>query len=351
LSEVYRKRILREQEFFSSRKLGAMGSNLSALSGLLDPPWNNPVDELIDNRKSFILNEVGFYLRALGRLVEATQPMQAGLEIDLASKDWINASVQAGNLSELYLILGNVKGALAYAEQSVDFVDRSDNMFLQRGARSTLANALHQKGFFLESETVFREAENIQKNAESDLQLLYSAEGFRYCDLLLSQGDYAEVERRASQTIEIAKKNNWLWDIALDNLSLGRAHLLHAQHEPDHSYAESLTYLNRGVDGLRQAGHQYLLPLGLLARAEYYRITGVLDKAQRDLDEAFAIASRGGMRLYLADCHLEFARLALARGEKEKAREHWGIARDSIEEMGYHRRDKEVEELEKQLAP
>ena len=68
------------------------------------------------------------------------------------------------------------------------------------------------------------------------------------------------------------------------------------------------------------------------------------------MDEAFTIASRGGMGLHLADCHLEYARLALARGEKDKAREHWGTAKDSIEKMGYHRRDREVEELEESLS-
>ena len=31
------------------------------------------------------------------------------------------------------------------------------------------------------------------------------------------------------------------------------------------------------------------------------------NKAQKDLDEAFTIATRGGMGLYLADCHLEYA--------------------------------------------
>jgi len=113
--------------------------------------------------------------------------------------------------------------------------------------------------------------------------------------------------------------------------------------------SDTLTYLNRAVDGLRQAGQQGELPRGLLARAAYYRVTGDLEKAQRDLDEAFTIVLRGGMGLYLADCHLEYARLALARDEKEDAREHWGTAKDSIEKMGYHRRDKEVEEIEMSL--
>jgi hypothetical protein len=34
---------------------------------------------------------------------------------------------------------------------------------------------------------------------------------------------------------------------------------------------------------------------------------------------------------------------------KEKAREHWEFAKDMINKMGYHRRDKEVDEIEKQL--
>ena len=50
-----------------------------------------------------------------------------------------------------------------------------------------------------------------------------------------------------------------------------------------------------------------------------------------------------------ADCHLEYARLYLAKGDKEKARKEWETAKKMIKEMGYHRRDKEVQELEEQL--
>jgi tetratricopeptide (TPR) repeat protein len=138
-----------------------------------------------------------------------------------------------------------------------------------------------------------------------------------------------------------------LLSIALDNLS--RRALLQSQLESDHPFTESLTYLNRAVDGLRQAGTQHHIPSGLLARAELRRTTGALDKAQKDLDEAFSIATRGGMGLHLADCHLEYARLYFANGDKVKAREHWQIAKDSVEKMGYHRRDEEVQELEEQL--
>lgn len=64
---------------------------------------------------------------------------------------------------------------------------------------------------------------------------------------------------------------------------------------------------------------------------------------------ASTIAERGEMRFHLADCHLERARLCLATGERDAAREHWTTAKAMIEQMSYHRRDKEVAEIEQQL--
>jgi tetratricopeptide (TPR) repeat protein len=276
--------------------------------------------------------------------------MQAGLEKQKSQKAWQSAAQIASNLSELYLTSGDLPQALAYAEQSVQLADRSGDAFSRMGFRTTLADALHQAGHLTEAGATFYEAENMQKKYQPKLPLLYSVQGHRYCDLLLSQGDYAEVERRASQTLEWAKVGRAsLLSMSLEILSLARAHLLKSHRDPNTLITNSLDFLNRAVDGLRQAGTQHHIPSGLLARAEYYRLTGDWNKAKRDLDEAFTIAARGGMGLHLADCHLEYARLYLAKGDKEKAREHWQIAKDSIEKMGYHRRDKEVQELEEQL--
>ena len=84
------------------------------------------------------------------------------------------------------------------------------------------------------------------------------------------------------------------------------------------SFNNNAEFKVKGTEIIDPKGQEFIAH-GLLARAEYYRVTGDLDKAQKDVDEAFSIASRGGMGLHLAGCHLEYARLALARGEKEKA--------------------------------
>jgi tetratricopeptide (TPR) repeat protein len=348
--EVFWRRVSRGEEEFSINKLGAFGADLTALSSFFAPPWQQPVSGLTENGKAYVLSAAGFTLRALGQLKESTQPMQAGLEARISQKNWINASIGASNLSETYLTLGDLSQALAYAQQSVQFADQSKNRFEIMVRRTTLANTLYYAGRLLEAVSVFREAENMQKEQQSDFSILYSLRGFLYCDLLLDQGKYQEVQTRAKQTLAWVTPHGLLLAIALDCLSMGRAYLIQAQQEATGNFAEATDYLKRAVEGLRQAGSIDELPRGLLARAHLYRIESEFGLAQADLDEAMSIAKRGSMVLHEADCHLEYARLYLARGERERARASWETARAMIERMGYHRRDRDVEEIGRELG-
>ena len=349
LYEVYWRRVQRGNEAFNTKKLGAIGAELTVLSGFFDPPWQQLVSGLTENIRSYVLNEVGFALRALGQLKESIKPMQAGLESRVSQEKWKNASIAANNLSETYLISGNLSQALAYARQSVAFADQSDDSLHQVSTRATLANTLHQVGRLSEAEEAFYEAEAMQRTRQPNLPILYSIPGFQYCDSLLDQGKYEEVKTRAGQTLTLVMPQGWLVDIAHDYLSLGRAYLLQALRVASVNFDEATDYLKRAVDRLRQTGTLEFLPSGLLARAELYRVKDEFYQAQADLDEAMSIAQRGSMGLHEADCYLEYARLHLARGEREKARESWEKAKGMIERMGYHRRDKDVTEIEEQL--
>ena len=348
LIEVYLHRILRGNEHFNKHKLGAFGSELAVLSAFFDLLWSQPVAELSERYKALILNNAGFCLRALGRLTEAAQPMQAGLDADVSRKDWKNAAIAGSNLSILYLSIGNVASALDY--ESVDLADRSGDAFQRMARRTNLADALHQAGRLPEAETAFQEAEEMQKEQQPEYPFLYSVRGFNYCDLLLSQGKYREVLSRAKKFFEWRIPSDSLLSIALDHLSMGRAHLLQTRQEGKNDFTKAGTHLNQAVDGLRNAGTQDQLPRGLLARAELYRVCAAFPEAQRDLKEAMTIAERGGMGLYQVDCHLEYARLYLAMGKKEEdARRNLDAAKEMIGEMGYHRRDTDVKEIEEKL--
>ena len=349
-NEVYLGRIQRRNESFSVKKLGAFGSELAAMSSFFDSLWNQPVAELTEEAQSFILGVAGISLRALGRLVEATQPMQAGLDCCIPQENWENAAISAGNLSELYLTLGNVEYALDYARKSVEYADSSGDTGQRIIKRTTLADALHQTGRIPEAEAAFVDAEEMQKEMQPEYPYLYSLQGFRYCDLLLSQRKYLDVLGRAGQTLEWSKKSGTsLNSIALEHLSLGRAQLLQTRQEGSNDFTKAGIHLDKAVEGLRRAGTQHNIPRGLLVRAELHRVRRDFPKTQHDLAEAMGIAERGGMGLHRADCHMEYARLYLAMDKKEDARKNLEIAKEMIEKMGYHRRDDEVREIEEQL--
>jgi tetratricopeptide (TPR) repeat protein len=349
LDDVYQRRIFRD-DYFSTSKLGAHGADLSSLTGFFAEPWGKIVAGLIEASESLVLNLASLNLRALGRLRESAQPLLAGLQTHLSKNAWAEAAVSAINLSELYLSMGEVLQSLNVAQRSVDLADRSGNSFCRMAGRATLADALHQAGWLQEAEAAFREAEALQKVYQSFYPLLHSVRGFWYCDLLLRQKKFKEARDRATLALVWANQQGSLLTIAMENLSIGRACLLQMQQDSTGAYAEAAGYLQRAVNGLREANDMSHLPRGLLAQAELRRLTGDYPRAQSDLNEAQRIAERGEMGLHLCDCHLAWAQLCLAQGDPTLARKHWATARTMVERMGYHRRDRDVEEIARELG-
>ncbi|MCP4699108.1 MAG: hypothetical protein GY862_19985 [Gammaproteobacteria bacterium] len=275
--------------------------------------------------------------------------MEAALEAVVKQEDWNNASRYAGNLSELWLTLGEVDRAVARGRDSVRFADRSGDDFQKESKRTTLADALHQAGELQEAETLFGEAEAMQKQRQPEVPFLYSMRGFRFCDLLLGRSRYREVLERAARTLEIAQQNKWLLEIALDRLSQGRALALQARTEKSAEYAPALERLDQAVAGLRQAGTQDHLPRGLLARAALYRDLKKYKKARADVAEAEEIAQRGGMALHLIDTDLERVRLDLAEGEMKEVGKMLAQAAEKIARTGYGRREAELAALREEV--
>lgn len=348
--DVYMPRINRGNQYFSTKMLGTYGAELAVLSGLFTTPWRQLESGLTDRVDGFVLHQAGYCLVALGRLQEAAEPMLAALQRRIAVEFWAGAAATASNLSELHLIIGDIPHALKFAYESVELADRANDEYSRTTKRSRLADALHHAGRTDEAFATFGEAEKIQKQDQSAYPLLFSLAGFQYCDLLISQGAIEEVKERARQTLDLAEKHGVLLAIALNKLSLGQASLIEAEHLGTGTIPQAAEFLERAVAGLRESGMMGYLPRGLLARAALHRFNGDGERAERDLSEVLRVANRSGMGLYLADYHLESARLRLAQGDKEKARDHTATAKEMIERMGYHRRDNEVKELEEQLT-
>ncbi|AQR64624.1 hypothetical protein BXU06_05795 [Aquaspirillum sp. LM1] len=360
LDDVYRDRILRgmaEGGFYSTRKLGAIGADLGAVACFFVQPWQQLAPGLSAAAQAWLLNQAAFSLRALGRLAEALEPMRAGAQRAVAQADWQNAAIYYSNLAELQLSLGDIAQAMADAERSVDYADRSGDAFQRMARRTTLANARYQQGEREAARNGFAEAEAMQAEQQPELPLLYSLQGFRYCELLLAEAeraawggataeegstDCAQVAQRAAQTLPISERNNWLLEIALNHLTLARCALyadrLHGRAPGD----KAKQHTEAAVAGLRQAGAQEFIVHGLLTRAWLRRCLNDLPGAEADLAEAQRIAERGGMKLFLADIALTRARLFNDKAELAKARA-------LIEACGYWRRREELADAESNL--
>ncbi len=391
LEKVYLDRILRGGEHYTWHKLGAFGSELGAQASFFETPWSRVSPALTEAAQAWLLNEAAFTLRALGRLTEALDPMRATLEFNASKSEWRNAAVCAVNLSELELTLGEVAGAVGDAEQSVTYGDRSGDAFERIVNRTSLADALHQAGRLDEAEARLHEAEQMQAERQPAYPLLYSFQGFQYCDLLLSEAEReagkAKGQRKKEEVLALcravadraAKMFEWrlpsdpLLDIALDNLTLGRAALYAAilesrsrQPEPDQpsssptseesqrGFTTAAKELDHAVSCIRRAGQQDYLPRGLLTRAWLRSLTGArtgAESGQSDLDEAWEIAERGPMPLFLADIHLYRSRLFFREATYpwQSPQHDLAEARRLIFKHGYLRRKEELEDAEAAL--
>ena len=222
----------------------------------------------------------------------------------------------------------------------------------------------HQAGESTRALERFMEAEQMQQELQSETPRLYSLWGFRYCDLLLAQDEIVAVLERAEHALALSEKylgkGLGLLDIGLDKLTLGRTHYQQG------NFPQAIDWLDQAVAGLRKAGTQDYLPLGLLARTALYRDTRNpnhdFTRARLDLKEVHDIAEPSGMRLHMTDYHLEMARLLIAeqqnlpptpvkKGESELSlQDHIIQAEKLIAETGYKRRLPELEELQNKVA-
>jgi hypothetical protein len=233
-----------------------------------------------------------------------------------------------------------------------------------------------------EAEQQFADAEKRQAVWRPHEPLLHSMRGYQYCDLLISEGNYAAARDYAAETIAIARQAKHLLSIGLDTLTIGRAHLglalgmvadaASTDDWPDDARTVRAR-LDEAVESLRASGDLPYIARGLLTRAAFCRSLGDRSGTARDLNEIEEIGELGPMKLHLCDVAIERARLALARVEAfaplngllddatqkpkkpsraernsllDEAAKHLAVAADYIEKCGYHRRVEELAELQ-----
>ena len=343
------------KNLYSINRFGAFGEDLAAMRHIAGVDLTGK--HLTRKDRAEALNFAGHCLRACGRLAEAVMPLNEcvnayeGLNnLDDSRK----ACIAIGTLSQILLTIGELATALNAAKKGVTLATEIEDDKWKLRRLAYLGDVLHQMGRINESRAEFEKAALVKKRDEGQ-PLLDELAGYLYSDLLLTQNERDAVAERTTRTLALAKaeRETVKLTVGLDSLALGRVEFQRLQTSRSGEKERASAFLNDAVENLIQAGAQHHLPRGFLARAAFYAWRNDLPRAQADLDEAWEIAERGPMKLFMADIHLHRARLFF-----REAQYPWGspaadlaAAEKLIHTCGYHRRDEELADARKAIIP
>ncbi|MBD3183483.1 AAA family ATPase [Candidatus Poribacteria bacterium] len=348
-NDVYLPRIPGEQrpdgkKFYSTYILGAFGAELDALSHFFSNPWKELVENIDPAIGLSVRQQTGFCLRAQGLTKQAVDCLKEALKEHRKKPEWKEEAVKDTSiLMQLYLNMGEIENAEKCIGEGVDLADEIEDVLEPFKKRTEHAWVLFKMGRMVEADKLFNEAWSLSgaKQAEKQQGGTYSYSVSRYCEFLLSMGrcKCEEAEEYTNKAEKVQGDNKLA--IALNTLTLGKIALLKNED------AEEL--LNNAAEGFRESGRDDDLPRGLLARALYYIKKSDFTNAQRYLDEVMTFARDNKMRLYEADCYLEYSWLYLTMDKISEVQKSMEKAREMINHMCYHRWDREVKFLEEVL--
>lgn len=350
--DVYKPLLRQGSGAYNTDQLRAFADDLSALKRFLIN--DREVVPSLADETGFILGEIGFDLRALGRLTEAIVAMRSAMKWDKSQggDHLVNAIRQADLLSTTLLSRGQIDEALDFANKAISLA--SDDEYHRMICLTTRAEAHHVSGDLDDAGNDFSEAEEIGRKlfGHRGWTFLRSFQGYRYCDYLLTKKRYDNVEERVAKTIEwdanggyprpardgiylrVLQTEGQFLPLALNYIMRARVQMV-----DDAPTAEALelskTDLDRAAELISQSETRHLRPKLLLARAQWSRITGALDEAKTKLDNCLRICRRDGMKLGTAECLVELARVTRDQGDAKTAEVHRSEARELIVANGY----------------
>lgn len=360
LNEVYRRYILRGSNY-SLNELGAYSLDLIALSAFFPQGWSQPVSTgLTESEQAWLLSKASTCLMYLGRLAEAIEPREACTKLCVKLEAWDNAAVSTQLLIELLLSLGKLAQAETASQQAIEYVLRTNDGGLAHILRrrqndeiqqtenySNLATILHQRGELDQARQTFAQAEQLHHEDELNHPYLYGLVSSWYCALLLdlasNSKDLEHILKRGKYGLSV-KTTKPLLDNAFNHFTLARTY--QALQQPETARTE----FDLAILGIQDAKLTLFTPLFYIYRANFYLTQNQLDPALADLNSAWEIIERCGMKLYAVDYLLIHGRYSLATANFDTALNHFQEAKQLIEETGYHLRDAELDLFAAQIC-
>lgn len=351
--KTFEDRIQKGTKFYSPRTHGTYGLCLETLRYFFTAPFDTITPLLKRPARAFVGSLCSVCLRALGRLDEALKTAKLGLSVAEEVKETKLAAFLSRDLGQSYFHRGDVDQAKQFSLKSIQLSQvLSDDPIEQYHCLSRHAEIMHAMANIAEAEAAYRKAEKAYLKAKPNARFLKGYPAFLYCDFLLDQGQFNDVKTRLAQSLQ----EPGLPRAVVEGLEeLLRARLSEERQSNAHFLQDDLRHADRSMAKLRMASEEIQLMRGLLVRSRLRVLSNNCtgsESAKSDLDEAWEIAERGPMPLFLADIHLHRARLFHAMNPYpwKSPQGDLAEARRLIKRHSYLRRMEELEAAEAAAA-
>lgn len=373
---IYMKHIKQDEIIDDARKLGGNSTNINAISGFFSEPWTKIKGDLDDDKKSLIFAEASFALRSKGLIVDAIAPLKQAYIIEKERKNYEEAAMQAGNLSELYLAIGRISEALMYADEGITIAEKSNvvwrHYWIQLAKKADILSKIGRIDF---SVAFYRQAESVQKFFDKESQRLYGVLAFKKLDSYLTvledailvphrlgikkveKGDNVEnlgqLDNYRSQ-VNIALEHdlnyNRILHLALDNLIIARIEILEQVILKNSLNKKMIQSLVDAVEGLYQSGRVEYIPYGLLTCSRYWHLINNKINMSKSITETQELIYNLDFKFFEVDLMVEKTYYNILNMDFGNAIPDLDLAISKCKEIQYKRKEKEILTMKSMLG-
>ncbi len=328
LYDIYWEKIKRREEYFITQKLGAWETDLSIVRNFFSE-GNLSQMPLVSEKtaQSFLLNEAGLALLNTGRPKEAEEPFMTGVEIDIETEGWKNASAGYHNLADLQFRTGELGPGLESAQRSLEMAEKAKDDFNIWISKAYLGWMFYLLGKSEEAEKNFKEADKIILKSEG--RRLRCLPGVHYADFLVSMEMIDEAFELTRQNLMICQRNNWTNSISRCHRCLGAIERL----KGNKNKAEE--HLKNALEIARKVGTPFLEIEALLERDRLNLDMGKYEDAIGDAEQVLKICGRTGFRFYEPEAEIVLARAQLAQKDFKESEAYAKSAYEKASGMKY----------------
>ncbi len=380
---VFFKRILRGYEFYSAMRLGSFQLDLGIVSGFFTSLVNPKQPKLGIISNATLHSHLGYCLRASQQLKDSLKFLELAYQNYSDGGQIDDAVIVLGVLCYCQIMLGWLDVAEKTAVREVKIAVGAEP-WVQITAHSRIAEVYSYMGKDRDADSAFDytfKEFGAGRSAFAGIeqyfdQLKEHKQQNAIIGALIRRCEFAVAASRYSDAIEWTELLNRLLEKGFrhNELHSGLACLFKGQavlgqtHESGNqtsNLANAKSLLEKALEHFRRGSVPNEVPRTLLALASItFLEKQSLSKEDLEstctlLDEAWEIADRGSMQLYMADIHLYRARLFFREaqypwnqnpdGSPRGPADDLDAAEQLINKCGYHRRDEELADAKRAI--